>query len=241
VKHGPARQVADLASSMGLEVSLDQAGHLVALVDRVLQEPQNLTAIEDVAEAVERHLADSLAGLTVPELAGPTLVDLGSGGGFPGLVIAMVRPDIAVTLLESERRKAEWLTRASVDLRNVRVVADRSESFAVRERETHTTVTARAVAPVVPTIELAAPLVALGGHLVLWTSEAQADDAPASAAAELVGLAAPVAHRVDPFSGARRRILTFRKVDPTPHRFPRRPGRATSRPLIAPVVPKGER
>jgi len=225
---------------MGLDVSLDQAGQLVALVDRVLLEPQNLTAIDDIFEAVDRHLADSVAGLTRPELAGPTLADLGSGGGFPGLVIAMLRPEISVTLLESERRKAEWLARASADLRNVRVVADRSESFARRERETCSTVTARAVAPMVATIELAAPLVAVGGHLVLWASEA-ADDADAAAAAELVGLSAPVSHHVEPFPGARRRILTFRKDLPTPPRFPRRPGRATSRPLIAPRVPEEQR
>jgi 16S rRNA (guanine527-N7)-methyltransferase len=238
VKQGPARQLVARASAMGLDVSLEQAGQLVALVDRVLQEPQNLTAIDDVAEAVERHLADSLAGLTRPELSGPTLADLGSGGGFPGLVIAILRPDIAVTLVESERRKAEWLARASVDLRNVRVVADRSESFAERERETYTTVTARAVAPVVPTIEMAAPLVALGGQFVLWTSDAPTHDA--AAAAELVGFAAPVSHRVEPFPGARRRVLTFRKDLPTPARFPRRPGRATSRPLIASIVPPDE-
>lgn len=237
MKHGPAYELAARAAAMGLDVSLDQAGHLVALVDRVLVEPQNLTAIEDVNQAVDRHLADSLAGLAVPELAGPLLVDLGSGGGFPGLVIAMLRPDISVTLLESERRKSEWLAKASADLPNVRVVADRSESLATRERETYSTVTARAVAPVVPTIELAAPLVAVGGHLVVWASDANEDDGDAALAAEMVGFAAPMSHHVEPFVGARRRLVTFRKVGPAPARYPRRPGRATSRPLVAPRVP----
>lgn len=234
MKQAPADELVARAAAMGLDVSLEQAGRLVALVDRALLEPQNLTAIDDIAQAVDRHLADSLAGLVLSELSGPLLADLGSGGGFPGLVIAMLRPEISVTLLESEGRKSEWLAKASADLPNVRVVADRSESFAVRERETCTTVTARAVAPVVPTIELAAPLVAVGGHLVLWTSDATEHDADAASAAEMVGFQAPIAHHVEPFAGARRRLLTFRKASPAPQRFPRRPGRATSRPLIAP-------
>jgi 16S rRNA (guanine527-N7)-methyltransferase len=217
---------------MGLGLSVEQSGRLVALVDRLLLEPQNLTAIEDVGEAVERHLADSLAGLAMVELSGPRVLDLGSGGGFPGLVIAMLRPQIAVTLLESEQRKCAWLTHASADLPNVRVVADRSESFAMRERETHTTVTARAVAPLAPTIELAAPLVAVGGHLLIWTSESRVQDRDGAYAARLVGFDPPVAHRVEPFPGARRRILVLHKRAQTPARYPRRPGRATARPLV---------
>ena len=237
MKHGPARELVARATAMGVELSLAQAGRLVALVDRALCEPQNLTAIDDIATAVDRHLADSIAGLTVPELAGPSLVDLGSGGGFPGLVIAMLRPEISVTLVESEGRKAEWLVRASADLSNVRVVADRSESFAVRARETYSTVTARAVAPLVPTIELAAPLVEVGGHLVAWVSESAGADADAATAADLVGFAPPICHPVGPFATARRCLLTLRKRSPTPPRFPRRPGRATSRPLVPRAVP----
>lgn len=237
MKRGPARELAARAAAMGVEISPAQAGCLVALVDRVLLEPQNLTAIEDISEAVDRHLADSMAALALPELTGPAIADLGSGGGFPGLVIAMLRPDLAVTLVESEARKADWLARASVDLPNVRVVADRSEAFAARERETYTTVTARAVAPAVPTIELAAPLVALGGHLVLWTSASATQDADAAVAAALLGFGAPESHDVQPFEGARRRLVTLRKEAPTPPRFPRRPGRATSRPLVAPGSP----
>jgi 16S rRNA (guanine527-N7)-methyltransferase len=233
VKHGPASLLIARAAAIGLDLSAEQSGRLVALVDQLLLEPQNLTAIDDVGLAVERHLADSLAGLAIPELSGPRVLDLGSGGGFPGLVIGMMRPQIAVTLLESERRKCEWLAKVSADLPNVRVVADRSESFAMRERETQTTVTARAVAPLVATIELAAPLVAVGGHLLIWTSDSGAHDRDGAEAAALVGFDPPVAHRVEPFPGARRRILALHKRTQTSARYPRRPGRATSRPLVA--------
>lgn len=233
MKHGPARELVARADALGVPLTPAAAGALVALFDRLLLEPQNLTSIDDVAEAVDRHLADSLAALARPEIAGPALADLGSGGGFPGLVIATLRPDIAVTLVESEGRKADWLERASVDLPNVRVVADRSESLAVREREAFATVTARAVAPLVPTIELAAPLTAVGGHLVAWTSEAAVSDPGAAEAASLVGFAPPEIHAVEPFPGARRYLVTLRKSEPSASRYPRRAGRATSRPLVA--------
>jgi 16S rRNA (guanine527-N7)-methyltransferase len=232
VKHGPARGLVTRASQMGVELSEAQAGELVAIFDRLLLEPQNLTAIEDVADAVDRHLADSIAGLSCSELSGPIVADLGSGGGFPGLVVAVLRPDFAVTLVESERRKAEWLVRASANLPNVRVVADRSESLAARERELFDTVTARAVAPLVSTIELAAPLVAIGGHLVAWVSESAAIDPGVVEAAALVGFERPVVRQVQPFPDSRRVIVTFAKRNPTPPRFPRRAGRATSRPLV---------
>jgi 16S rRNA (guanine527-N7)-methyltransferase len=236
VKHGPATQLRHLSASMDVEMSDLQAAELVNLVDCLLLEPQNLTAIEDVSEAVGRHLADSVAGLTLPQLAGPRVVDLGSGGGFPGLVIAMLRPDISVTLVESEQRKCEWLRKISTNLPNVRVVADRSESLASLEREAFATVTARAVAPLVPTLELAAPLIQVGGHLLVWATDDDSQDADGARAAEMLGFGPFARHAVTPFPDARRHIVVFPKIAPTSARYPRRPGRATTRPLVGPSV-----
>ena len=231
VKHGPAARLLEAASELGVPLGPGMAGALVALFDRMALEPQNLTAIEDVDEAVDRHLADSLAGLAVPVLTGP-LVDLGSGGGFPGLVLAMLRPDIPVTLVESERRKAEWLAAASAALPNVRVVADRSEHLAKHEREAYATVTARAVAPLVPVIELAAPFVGPEGHAVLWSTRVTPDDeARAAKAAAILGLEPLPPLPVRPFPDAERVLRVFRRVAPTPAKYPRRPGRAAARPI----------
>lgn len=231
VKQGPAARLLAAAETMGVPLSPAQAGELVALFDRIALEPQNLTSIEDVDEAVDRHLADSLAGLTAPEISGP-LVDLGSGGGFPGLVLAMLRPEMPVTLVESEKKKARWLEAASAALPNVRVVADRSEHLAKDERGAYATVTARAVAPLVPVIELAAPFVAERGHALVWsTPMAPADEARAAEAAGLLGLQALPVRPVRPFADAERVLRVFRRVAPTPPKFPRRPGRAVARPI----------
>lgn len=233
---GPAQRLAARARSLGIELGTDAAARMVALLDRMALEPQNLTAISGIDEGIDRHLADSLVGLALPEVAtARAAVDIGSGAGFPGLALAIARPDLHVTLVESERRKAEWLRRASADLPNVRVVPDRSEHLAARERESVPLAVMRALGPLPVALELAAPLVEVGGAVVAWRGD---DGDPAleaaarRAAAELaLEPRDPVA--VTPFPGARRRLHAFLKTGPTPARYPRRAGRAATRPLGA--------
>ena len=218
-----------------MRIPMDAAGaaQLVALLDRVALSPQNLTAITGTWDAVDRHLADSLAGLTVPEIRSAShLVDIGSGAGFPGLVLAISAPELDVTLLEGERRKAEWLQRASADLTNVRAVHGRSEEVAESAREEWDVATVRAVAEPPAALELAAPLVAVGGSAVLWTAQRDSDlEARAAAAARELGFDEGEARPVPAVPGAERHLLVFRKREAAPERFPRRPGRATKRPL----------
>jgi 16S rRNA (guanine527-N7)-methyltransferase len=230
---GPAKVL--LARAQGLGVILDGAvaGQLVALLDRIAVQPQNLSAIDDVDAGVDRHLADSLSGLVLAEVVeAEALCDIGSGAGFPGLVLAMFRPECAVTLVESEGRKADWLAREAGRLPNVRVVGERTETLANSEREAWPVVTARAVAPFASVVELAAPLVAVGGSLVVWRGGDATDDARARSAAAALGFGQHRTHAVQPFPGARRVLHVFTKTAPTERRFPRRPGRATKRPIV---------
>lgn len=229
---GPVDLLIQRLAGMGLELDRPLAAQLVALLDRMGAEPQNLSAIGDVLEGVDRHLADSLSGLAIPELAqAPAIADIGSGAGFPGLVLAMFRPECAVTLVESERRKAEWLTREAASLPNVRVVGERTETLARREREGWPVVTARAVAPFPAVVELAAPLVAPGGCLVVWRGDDATDDDRARTAASLLGFGDVRSVPVTPFPDARRALHVFTKTAPTDPRYPRRAGRATARPI----------
>ncbi|MGD9696706.1 MAG: 16S rRNA (guanine(527)-N(7))-methyltransferase RsmG [Thermoleophilia bacterium] len=220
----------------GVALGTDVAARLVALLDRIAVEPQNLTAIEDLDEAIDRHLSDSLVALALREVAAaPALIDVGSGAGFPGLALAAARPDLAVTLVESERSKAGWLARAAAGFPNVRVVHDRSEHLAAAERERYPLAVARALGPLPVTLELLAPFVAPGGAAVLWRgddADPALEAAGARAAADL-GLSGDAPLPVTPFPGARRRLQVFRRVAPTPARYPRRPGRAARRPLGA--------
>jgi 16S rRNA (guanine527-N7)-methyltransferase len=222
---------------MGLALPPQDAARLVALLDRIALEPQNLTAIEDVREGVDRHLADSLAGLLIPETASATgIVDIGSGAGFPGLALAIALPSASVTLVESERRKADWLRRASAEIPNLRIVADRSEHLAAKERESAPVAVMRALGPLPVALELAAPLVAVGGCVVVWRGDDAdpAGEADGAWAARELGLTPrqPVPSRA--FPGSRRRLHVFDKTAPTPRRYPRRAGRAAKRPLGVP-------
>jgi 16S rRNA (guanine527-N7)-methyltransferase len=234
---GPAERLAARAAELGAPLEPEAAAGLIALLDRIALEPQNLTAIEGIEAGIDRHLLDSLVALAHPRLAGATAaVDVGSGAGFPGLALAAARPELAVTLLESERRKADWLRRASAGFPNVRVVADRSEHLAADAREAFPLALARALGPVPVALELTAPLVAVGGAVLLW----RGDDAPdpgeagdVARAAELLGLEPEPAVPTRPFPGARRSLQSFAKARPTPARYPRRPGRAAARPLTA--------
>lgn len=233
---GPAERLAARAAGIGVPIGASAAAALIALLGRIALEPQNLTAIEGIEDGIDQHLLDSLAALAHPRLAGATgAVDVGSGAGFPGLALAAARPELAVTLVESERRKAEWLRRASADFPNVRVVADRSEHLAADAREAFPLALARALGPAPVALELTAPLVAVGGAVLLWRGDASdpGEAADTARAAELLGLEpeAPMAAR--PFPGARRRLQSFAKARPTPPRYPRRAGRAASRPLAA--------
>lgn len=142
-----------------LHIELPEAtiGALIALVDRLLMQRQNLTAIADMDEAIDRHLADSLVSLCLPEVAAATaVVDVGSGGGFPGIALAAALPHATVTLVESERKKCQWLERCAADFPNLRVVADRSEHLAAARRESWPLATARALAA--PSVASSSPL-----------------------------------------------------------------------------------
>jgi 16S rRNA (guanine527-N7)-methyltransferase len=208
------------------------SGQLARLLELVAGEPSAITTVRDPATAVDVHLADSLAGLG---LLGdpPDLADLGSGGGFPGLALAIALPATAVTLVESVQRKCAFLRRAVADLglANVEVACERVEGLAPG---TFHVVTARALAELPVLLEYAAPVLRHDGLLLAWKGrrdEAEARDGEAAAA--VVGMSAPVWRRVAPYPGVERHLVASRKMAPTPAAFPRRPGMARKRPLRA--------
>jgi 16S rRNA (guanine527-N7)-methyltransferase len=177
-----------------------------------------LTSIRDAAEARRVHLDQSLASLPLVESYPGPIVDVGSGGGAPGIPLAAALPDREVTLLESNRRKADFLEGIAADFSNVRVVWGRAEE---QELERFGVAVAKALAPPPVAAEWCLPLVCVGGAAILWVGPSADVDAVARAAARL-GSDAPEAH-----SG----LLVLRKVAPTPSGLPRRPGIARKRPL----------
>jgi 16S rRNA (guanine527-N7)-methyltransferase len=190
---------------------------LESWIDSLLSTP-GLTSIHDPAEARRVHLEDSLAALPIVESYSGPIVDVGSGGGAPGFPLAAALPDRAVTLLESNRRKADFLEGIARGFANVRVIWGRAEE---QELERFGVAVAKALAPPPVAAEWCLPLVCVGGATILWVGPTADADAVGRAATRL-GAAAPDAH-----SG----LLVLRKVAPTPAGFPRRPGVARKRPL----------
>ncbi|HEV7174876.1 MAG TPA: 16S rRNA (guanine(527)-N(7))-methyltransferase RsmG, partial [Solirubrobacteraceae bacterium] len=186
----------------------------------------------DAAHAVDDHLADSLVALELRQVrAAATIADLGSGAGPPGLPLAIALPQAEVSLVESSIRKCEFLERAlrACDLGNVEVVPARIEEW----NASVDVVTARALAPLEVVVEYAAPLLKIGGTLVVWRGQREPiDEAAAAKAAEIVGIRAGEIRSVQPYPAAQYRHLhLMSKVMDTPSRFPRRPGIARKRPL----------
>jgi 16S rRNA (guanine527-N7)-methyltransferase len=177
-----------------------------------------LTSVRDPGEARRVHLDESLAALElVRRFEGP-IVDVGSGGGAPGIPLAAALPEREVTLLESSRRKCAFLERWAAELPNVHVVCGRAEEQPV---DAFGVAVAKALAPPVVAAEWCLPLVALGGAAVLFVGPSAEADRVAAVAEQLA------AELVESPAG----LLVLRKVGSTPPAFPRRPGIARKRPL----------
>jgi len=211
---------------------------LRSLLTAVAAAPLSLTSVRDPARAVEVHVADSLSALAVPELrAARRIADLGSGGGFPGVPLALALPNAKVTLVESVTRKARFLTRVTADLGlvNTTVLPERVEAWAAG-RATQDVVCARALAPLNVLVEYAAPLLRVGGILVAWKGRVgDQEQAAGDAAAPLVGMArrAVVRSSVSRDMSDARTLYVYESLSLAPNEYPRRPGMGRKRPLCS--------
>ena len=211
-----------------------RSGEFDALVE-ALADPAAPTSVHGRKRARNVHIADSLTALEVPGVGeAERIADLGAGAGLPGLVLAIALPDAEVALVESVGKKCAWMERTveSLGLENVRVACARVEEL---EDAPFDVVTARALGALPVVCEYAAPLLRDDGVLVAWKGAVEAaEEADGLAAAALLGLERDAVLAVEPYAGSERRTLhVFRKIAPTPDRYPRRPGMAAKRPLRA--------
>jgi 16S rRNA (guanine527-N7)-methyltransferase len=226
--------LAGLAQCHGLERR--QCEQLAALL-AMLAQGRAPTAVRSPEQAVDVHLADSLAALELPEVrAARRIADVGTGAGFPGLPIAVALPGAEVSLIESQGRKCEFVERmcAAAEIENARVFCARAEEWG-EGLGRQDVVMARAVAEQAVVLEYAAPLLRAGGAVVDWRGKRVSEEEDAAErAAEELGLRRMEVRRVEPFEGARDHHLhVYLKVRNTPERFPRRAGVARKRPLAS--------
>ena len=234
-----SRETLDRLAALASEHRLPEAAvpQLEALLALQAADPTASTTVRDPADAVDRHVADSLSALVLDEVGSARrIADIGSGAGWPGLALASALPEARVALVESAGRHCRYLSRAVAEagLANVTVVHARAEDWP-EGIGAHDLVTARALAALPVLCEYAAPLLVEGGSLVAWKGSVALDElADGGAAAAVLGLESADPLRVVPYVGARDHTLhVFRKVALTPARFPRRVGVAVKRPLSA--------
>ncbi len=242
--NGPAT----LAEALGRTLTDDELGRCERYLELLLDWNQAMNLVGETAPEVlwHKHLVDCL--LYARAVGRPaSLVDVGSGNGMPGLVMACVLLGTQITLVESLTKRCTFLTEAAraLDLTNVEVVCARAEEIGqmAEHRERYHCATARRVAELSILCEYCLPLLAVGGRAVLAKGvDMDAEVAAASGVPELLGgvfaatleLAAPEAS-VAVGEPAQRRYVIIDKTEPTPSAYPRRPGRATKKPLRAPA------
>jgi 16S rRNA (guanine527-N7)-methyltransferase len=223
------------AALTGRGLSVEQLAQLATLLEVLEGDEHAPTTVRTGLDAVERHLADSLVGLDFDYLIDArAIADLGAGAGFPGLALAVALPAARVALVESQRRKCEFLERirSAASVPNASIVCARAEEW-TEGAGASDAVVARALAPQPVVLEYAAPLLRSGGALLDWRGRREQGEERASArAAQALGLELAEVRRVHPFATATdRHVHVFVKVAATPPRFPRRAGIARKRPL----------
>ena len=200
---------------------------------------QNLIRYTTRDELKQKHLEDSLIpfenGLIEP-LTGQ-IIDIGSGGGFPSIPLAIMYKKATFTLIESEKRKAQFLNKVieSLDLKNTTVFNQRVEDYSKENRNAYNYCTMRAVAATGICLEYAAPLLKPGGKVLLYKGPSFKNELEVShKAMKILGMDFEKGIRYDySFKGELFNpvLAIFKKIKETPKQYPRRPGMAKKRPL----------
>lgn len=204
----------------------------------------NLTRITSAEEFWEKHLWDSLQGVapwlvdSVAQESSLKVVDIGTGGGFPGLPLALVFPRWSVALMDSTRKKITAIEQISqtLGLTNVQFLPDRAEHIGHQpsHRESFDLAVVRAVGPVTTCAEYALPLLALGGRAVLYRGQWSAEEETGllNVLPRLGGELVDVQAMITPLTQGVRHNVVLSKVSHTPDQFPRSPGIPAKSPLV---------
>lgn len=211
-----------------LGIGLDVIPKLAEFAEMVLVRNQvmNLTAITAPKDVAALHLLDSLALLPLAGLEEERLVDVGCGAGFPGVPLAITRPGLDVTLLDSQRKRVDFLQEAchTLKLDNTRCIHGRAEEFVQIERESFDAAVSRAVAALPVLCELCLPLVRVGGRMLAMKSSHSGEEisSAGNAVKTLGGRIGWVRDYSIPETDVVHRVVCVEKVAPCPENYPRR-------------------
>ena len=184
----------------------------------------NLTALKTLEEVYLKHFYDSLTLSKIYEFTNQTLLDVGTGAGFPGLVLAITFPNLKVTLLDSNNKKTTFLKECvqRLHLKNVEIITSRAEDFARNHREEFDVVVSRAVASLRILMELNIPSIKVGGHFLAMKGNAKEEIEEASSAFQKLFSIIEEQLEFDlPSDAGHRTLLKVKKEEITPVKYPR--------------------
>ena len=220
-----------------LGMGVDLIPRLAAFAELVLERNQvmNLTAITEPKDVAALHLLDSLSLIKPAGLEQGSVVDVGCGAGFPGVPLAIAKPELTVTVVDSLGKRVDFLREAceALALKNTVCVHQRAEEFAETRREQFDTAVSRAVAALPMLCELCLPLVRPGGRmLAMKSANSEEEINSAIKAIEILGGKIEwVKDYTVPTTDVTHRIVSIQKVTPTPRKYPRRFAQIKKQPL----------
>lgn len=219
---------------LGLQLSEETQNTLCAFGSAVIEQNKvmNLTAITEPAQVAKLHLLDSLTVLTLADLKGKKVIDVGCGAGFPGVPLKIACPEADLTLLDSLGKRMTWLETVLPTLGvNAKCVTARAEEYVTGCREQFDFATSRAVARLNILLELTAPYVKVGGAVLAMKGTAAGEELEeAQNAIRQLGLRLEKVEQF-PADGTAHTVIVLRKVKSTPPKYPRRYAKIKQQPL----------
>lgn len=224
------------AKSIGIEISQEQAEQFYKYMELLLQwnEKMNLTAITEPEEIILKHFIDSLT--IIPYLEGVnTVLDIGTGAGFPGIPLKILEENKEFTLLDSLNKRIIFLQTVinELELKNIQAVHGRAEEFVIKGREAYDIVTSRAVARLNVLLEYMLPFAKVGGRCICM--KAFEIDEELKEAKKAIAILGGEIEKIDEISllntDIKRKIVVIKKVKSTPSKYPRKAGTPAKEPI----------
>ena len=226
---------------LGVSISVEKLEKLLAFKDIMLEwnNRMNLTAITEDKEVFIKHFLDSATCLSTGYIKeGMNIIDVGSGAGFPGIPVKILKDGLRMTLLDSLNKRIIYLSEAVkiLELENTSTVHARAEEAgnSKAHRECYDIVMSRAVAPMNILCEYCLPFVMVGGHFLCQKGPDIRDEMEGAEMAikTLGGAVKEVKEYELPFSDIKRNIIIIEKTTVTPTKYPRKPGKPAANPII---------
>ena len=231
------KEIEEKSSKIDINLDNEICNKLYNYMNLLLEwnEKINLTAITDEKEIILKHFIDSF---TINKFinSGDRMLDIGTGAGFPGLPIKIIRPEVDVFLMDSLNKRIIFLQTVinELELKNIQAIHGRAEEFVSKEREAYDIVTSRAVARLNVLLEYMLPFVKVGGRCICMKSfEIEEELKEAKKAIEILGGEIEKIDEITlPNTDIKRKIVIIKKVKNTPSKYPRKAGTPAKEPII---------